>query len=166
MRSLWSLFILLSLPCLSWALHGPDELAELLPEDLLDFYGTLTREQERIMDAAMNGNDGDEDGFLGYIAKRDPELGQRAVHVFKGFIDKLSALKPTAQQFYLTLFNGLLRNLTSDANEKQLKAFTNEILLQWIGLKRSSRKNLATHFPTVAHVLNSQKLREYAELNF
>ncbi|KAI6230252.1 Fatty-acid and retinol-binding protein 3 [Aphelenchoides fujianensis] len=129
-------------------------LPDFLPTDLLEFYNGLTPKQERIMDTAMNGNEGNEEGFLDFISRNDAELGQKAESVFKGFIEHLAALKMEAQQFYLTLFNGLLRHFTAD------------VLLQWVALKRSARRSLAVHFPSVAHALNSRTVREYAGFSF
>ncbi|KAI6238600.1 Fatty-acid and retinol-binding protein 3 [Aphelenchoides fujianensis] len=144
----------------------PDELAGLLPTDLLEFYNGLTPKQERIMDTAMNGNEGNEEGFLDFISRNDAELGQKAESVFKGFIEHLAALKMEAQQFYLTLFNGLLRQFNAETSERELKGFTADVLLQWVALKRSARRSLAVHFPSVAHALNSRTVREYAGFSF
>jgi hypothetical protein len=79
----------------------------LLPTELLDFYSNLTPQQEKIMDKAVTDNEGDENGFIGYINKKDPELGERANRVFKDFIGRLANLKPAAQQFYLSVSSSL-----------------------------------------------------------
>lgn len=42
-----------------------------------------------------------------YIQQKDEELGRRAEHVFKDFIDRLTKLKPPAQEFYLAVSTDL-----------------------------------------------------------
>lgn len=39
----------------------------LLPTELINFYNSLTPRQEKIMDQAVNGNDGNEEGFLEFV---------------------------------------------------------------------------------------------------
>ncbi|KAI6184829.1 Fatty-acid and retinol-binding protein 3 [Aphelenchoides bicaudatus] len=144
--------------------QAPEQLSGLLPSELITFYNSLTPRQEKIMDQAVSGNDGNEEGFLSYIRRKDKKLGQRAEHVFRDFIDRLTKLKPDAQIFYLALFNGL-RQVDDSTDQETLKKFTRALLYKWVGMKRSSRHSLAVHFPSVAHALNSQKVRDFAEFN-
>ena len=79
----------------------------LLPTNLTDLYSHLTPRQERIMDDAVKGNDGNEAAFLAYIRRKDAKLGIKAAKVFKEFILSLTKTKPRAQRFYLTVCNAL-----------------------------------------------------------
>lgn len=50
--------------CRAQLFQAPEQLSGLLPPDLMDFYNNLSPQQEKIIDQAVDSNDGDEQGFL------------------------------------------------------------------------------------------------------
>ena len=146
----------------------PEQLKEVVPEDVKNFYAELTEEDKAILKeiAQNHATYENEDQALEALKAKSEKLHAKAVELRQHLKTKIDSLKPDAKAFVESVV-AKLRALKPKADEKpdlkKIRELATEVINQYKALSEESKANLEETFPKVAGVLKNEKFQQIAQ---
>ncbi|KAI6235096.1 Fatty-acid and retinol-binding protein [Aphelenchoides besseyi] len=161
----------------------PEQLKEVVPEEVKKFYAELTDEDKSILKdvAANHASYENEDQALEALKAKSEKLYNKATELRTLLKTKIDSLKPDAKAFVegsdslriehkLTLLLQIiakLRALKPKGEEKpdlkKIREVANEVIDTYKGLAEESKQNLQETFPQITNVIKNEKFQTLAQ---
>ncbi|KAI6188521.1 Fatty-acid and retinol-binding protein [Aphelenchoides besseyi] len=173
--SLRTFVVLFSLFCLAMGAtlplsiqQVPEQLKEVVPEEVKKFYAELTDEDKSILKevAANHASYENEDQALEALKAKSEKLYNKATELRTLLKTKIDSLKPDAKAFVEGII-AKLRALKPKGEEKpdlkKIREVANEVIDTYKKLAEESKQNLQETFPQITNVIKNEKFQTLAQ---
>ncbi|KAI6215388.1 Fatty-acid and retinol-binding protein [Aphelenchoides besseyi] len=146
----------------------PEQLKEVVPEEVKKFYAELTDEDKSILKdvAANHASYENEDQALEALKAKSEKLYNKATELRTLLKTKIDSLKPDAKAFVEGII-AKLRALKPKGEEKpdlkKIREVANEVIDTYKGLAEESKQNLQETFPQITNVIKNEKFQTLAQ---
>nr|AQY10158.1 fatty-acid and retinol-binding protein [Aphelenchoides ritzemabosi] len=167
--SLFALFCLSYAATLPLSIHQvPEQLKEVVPEEVKKFYADLTEEDKTILKevAANHASYENEDQAMEALKAKSEKLFNKATELRTLLKTKIDSLKPDAKAFVEGIINKV-RALKPKGEEKpdlkKIREVANEVIDSYKALGEESKQNLQETFPQITNVIKNEKFQTLAQ---
>jgi len=146
----------------------PEQLKEVVPEDVKNFYAELTEDDKAVLKeiAQNHASYENEDQALEALKAKSEKLYNKAVELRTHLKTKIDSLKPEAKTFVEGII-AKLRALKPKNDEekpdlKKIREVASEVIESYKALSEDAKTNLQETFPKVSGVLKNEKFQAIA----
>ncbi|KAI6239084.1 Fatty-acid and retinol-binding protein [Aphelenchoides fujianensis] len=146
----------------------PEQLKEVVPEEVKKFYADLTEEDKVILKdiAANHASYENEDQALEALKAKSEKLYTKAVELRTLLKTKIDSLKPDAKAFVEGIIEKL-RALKPKGEEKpdlkKIRELASQTIETYKALAEESKQNLQETFPQITNVIKNEKFQSIAQ---
>ncbi|CEF68237.1 Nematode fatty acid retinoid binding family-containing protein [Strongyloides ratti] len=146
----------------------PEQFRDVIPEEVKNFYTSLTEEDKAVIVDWAKGHEGyaTEDEALQALKGKSENLYEKAMAAKDLLLSRINALKPEAKEFLTSTYETLksLRPATGTKPDIALiKKTAMSVYEKFNALSEEAKEDLKTQFPKTAAILQNEKIQKLAK---
>uniref|UniRef100_A0A0N4ZU23 Fatty-acid and retinol-binding protein 1 n=1 Tax=Parastrongyloides trichosuri TaxID=131310 RepID=A0A0N4ZU23_PARTI len=146
----------------------PEQFRDVIPEEVKNFYTSLTAEDKAVIVEWAKGHDSyaTEDDALEALKAKSEKLYEKAIAAKDLLLSRINALKPEAKEFITSTYE-TLKSLRPAPGTKPdiavLKKTAMSVYEKFTALSEEAKEDLKTQFPKTAALLQNEKIQKFAK---
>uniref|UniRef100_A0A0K0F9T7 Fatty-acid and retinol-binding protein 1 n=1 Tax=Strongyloides venezuelensis TaxID=75913 RepID=A0A0K0F9T7_STRVS len=146
----------------------PEQFKDVIPEEVKNFYTSLTEEDKTVIVEWAKGHEGyaTEDEALEALKGKSEKLYEKALAAKDLLLSRINALKPEAKEFLTSTYE-TLKSLRPAPGTKPdiavLKKTAMTVYEKFNALSEEAKEDLKAQFPKTAALLQNEKIQKLAK---